>query len=64
MASSEGIDVLCMAAASPACDFKPLRTTRRAVGPHDVLLDMKYVGVCHTDLHAAAGHVDALMGKN
>ena len=37
---------------------------RRAVLPHDVLLEMRFVGVCHTDLHAAMGSLAALMGAN
>ncbi len=24
---------------------------RRAVGPHDVLIEIRYCGVCHTDIH-------------
>jgi uncharacterized zinc-type alcohol dehydrogenase-like protein len=31
----------------------PLRIERRAVGPRDVLLDVLYCGVCHSDLHIA-----------
>jgi uncharacterized zinc-type alcohol dehydrogenase-like protein len=57
-----GVNALCMATQSRACDFKPLRLTRRPVGPHDVLIEMKYCGVCHTDLHNAAGHLEALGG--
>lgn len=26
---------------------------RRAVGPHDVLIEIRYCGVCHTDIHFA-----------
>lgn len=60
--SAAPVDVLCMACADQSCDFKPERMQRRAVGPSDVLIDMKYCGVCHSDLHFAAGHVpDALM---
>ena len=34
------------------------RTTieRRPLGPRDVRLDLKFCGVCHTDLHKAANH--------
>ena len=61
---ADSTPVLCMATLDGRCDFKPLKTTRRAVLPNDVLIDMKYVGVCHTDLHVAVGHTEALMGKN
>jgi len=46
-----------MACHDPACDFKPLKMQRRPVGDFDVLLDMKYCGVCHSDLHIAANHL-------
>lgn len=29
----------------------PWHFERRAVGPHDVLIEIKYCGVCHTDIH-------------
>src|SRR5687768_8865104 len=35
---------------SPLSDFE---FTRREVGPHDVLIDILYCGVCHSDLHVA-----------
>ena len=42
-------DTLCMGCASAACDFKPLRLQRRPLGEHDVLIDMKFCGICHSD---------------
>jgi alcohol dehydrogenase (NADP+) len=33
--------------------FGPLQVTRRAIGPNDVLLDVLYCGVCHSDIHQA-----------
>jgi uncharacterized zinc-type alcohol dehydrogenase-like protein len=59
-APSGPIDVVCMATKGPECDFRPTKFTRRALLPTDVLIDMKYCGVCHTDLHTAAGHLAAL----
>ena len=53
----ENIDVICMACTGPECDFKPVRMQRRPVGPHDVLIDMKFCGVCHSDMHFAGGHI-------
>lgn len=29
----------------------------------DILFDIKYCGVCHSDLHSANGHLDSLVGK-
>jgi D-arabinose 1-dehydrogenase-like Zn-dependent alcohol dehydrogenase len=54
------IDVLCMACADKSCDFKPMRLQRRPLGEYDVQIEMKYCGICHTDLHAAAGHLGAI----
>jgi uncharacterized zinc-type alcohol dehydrogenase-like protein len=31
----------------------PLTIERRAVGPEDVLIDIEYCGVCHSDIHTA-----------
>jgi uncharacterized zinc-type alcohol dehydrogenase-like protein len=33
--------------------LKPFSFDRRAVGPHDVKIDILYCGVCHSDLHQA-----------
>ena len=44
-----GVESLCMATADASCDFKPLQVLRRPVGEYDVLIDMKYCGVCHSD---------------
>ena len=57
-------DVLCMATADGTCNFRPLRLSRRAPGPFDVSISMKYCGICHTDLHAACGDASALMGAH
>lgn len=51
-----GIDALCMACTDEKCDFKPMMMKRRALGPRDVMIEMKYCGVCHSDLHHAANH--------
>ncbi|MFG3306537.1 NAD(P)-dependent alcohol dehydrogenase [Streptomyces wuyuanensis] len=41
--------------AAPAAKAPLERTTipRRAVGEHDVLIDIKYAGICHSDIHQA-----------
>ena len=31
--------------------LEPLDITRRAVGPHDVRIDIAYCGLCHSDIH-------------
>lgn len=55
------VNCIMMATETKNCDFKPRRFDRRPVGDYDVLIDMKYCGICHSDLHAAAGHVEMFM---
>lgn len=35
--------------------FKPTTIERREVGPRDVLIDIKFAGICHSDIHTARG---------
>ncbi len=39
------------AAQSATSQLAPWHFERRAVGPHDVLIEIRYCGVCHTDIH-------------
>ncbi|MBJ6723358.1 NAD(P)-dependent alcohol dehydrogenase [Geomesophilobacter sediminis] len=39
------------AAASPNAPLAPYRIERREPGPHDVLIDILYCGICHSDIH-------------
>lgn len=39
------------AAQTAETDLAPWNFERREVGPHDVLMEILYCGVCHTDLH-------------
>lgn len=38
-----------------AGSFAPMTIQRRALGANDVLLDVLYAGVCHSDVHTARG---------
>ena len=40
-------------AASATAPLKPIEIQRRAIGPKDVLLDVLYCGICHSDIHQA-----------
>jgi uncharacterized zinc-type alcohol dehydrogenase-like protein len=31
----------------------PMTTERRDLGPHDVLIEIRYCGICHTDISHA-----------
>ena len=35
--------------------FKPTTIKRRDIGPKDILIEIKYAGICHSDLHTARG---------
>jgi hypothetical protein len=43
---------LCMATASGACDFKPQWINRRALGPNDVLIDMKVLAFITSEVNS------------
>ncbi|MFT3934265.1 MAG: NAD(P)-dependent alcohol dehydrogenase [Chitinophagaceae bacterium] len=45
------IQAKAYAAQSPTTDLAPWNFERREVGPHDVQIEIKYCGVCHSDLH-------------
>jgi uncharacterized zinc-type alcohol dehydrogenase-like protein len=35
--------------------LRPFAFARRALNPHDVLIEIKYSGICHSDIHQARG---------
>lgn len=39
------------AAHGPGQELKPFEIERREPGPNDVLIDVKYCGICHSDVH-------------
>lgn len=43
------------AATSPTEPLVATTIERREVGPHDVLIDIAYAGVCHSDIHTVRG---------
>jgi alcohol dehydrogenase (NADP+) len=43
------------AAAAPKAPLKRTTIPRRPVGEHDVAIEIKYAGVCHSDIHTARG---------
>ncbi|MFF3576874.1 NAD(P)-dependent alcohol dehydrogenase [Streptomyces mirabilis] len=48
--------VAAYAAATAGAPLERTTIERRPVGDHDVLIDIKYTGVCHTDIHRARAH--------
>lgn len=45
------LTVPAYAATSATEPLAPTTVERRDVGPHDVLIDIKYCGICHSDIH-------------
>jgi alcohol dehydrogenase (NADP+) len=45
------IETKAYAAPSAGAPLKPHAITRREPGPHDVLIEIAYCGVCHSDVH-------------
>ena len=41
------------AAMEAGAKFQPFTFERRSVGPRDVLLEIRYCGICHSDIHQA-----------
>lgn len=48
-------DVHAYAAFSATDPLGPLTISRREVGPRDILIDIKYCGICHSDIHHVRG---------
>ena len=47
------MDVAAVAAVAPDAPLEKSTVTRREVGPHDVLIETEYAGICHSDIHTA-----------
>ena len=47
------MDARCLACDDTTCAFRPLVIQRRAVGPKDILIQIKFCGVCASDLWTA-----------
>ncbi|MEE2522090.1 NAD(P)-dependent alcohol dehydrogenase [Pseudarthrobacter sp. J75] len=49
------LTVNAYAAHSATEPLAPTTIERRDVGPHDVLIDIKFAGICHSDIHTVRG---------
>ena len=49
------LTVNAYAATSPTDPLVPSTITRRDVGPKDVLIEIAYAGICHSDIHTVRG---------
>ncbi|MDR2374100.1 MAG: NAD(P)-dependent alcohol dehydrogenase [Bifidobacteriaceae bacterium] len=48
-------EVKALAAPDSSAQFSRTEITRRDPGPDEVLIDIKYAGICHSDIHTARG---------
>lgn len=48
-----GIPGLAMGCQDCTCNFKPFHFERRDMGDYDIHIEMKFCGICHSDLHTA-----------
>lgn len=60
-AQTAGIATKGYAAHDTSAKFAPFDFTRRDVGPNDVLIDIEYCGICHSDIHQAKNEWPDLM---
>ena len=49
------INAKARAVFNPEDPFKPTMIERRDLKSHDVLIEIKFAGICHSDIHAARG---------
>ncbi|MBK9214095.1 MAG: NAD(P)-dependent alcohol dehydrogenase [Chloracidobacterium sp.] len=58
---TSGIATKGFATHSNEAKFEPFNFARRHVGPHDILIDIAYCGICHSDIHQAKNEWPDLM---
>jgi alcohol dehydrogenase (NADP+) len=44
-------EVKCYNAVSPTEPLVPGKLVRRGLGPQDIVISIKYAGICHSDIH-------------
>lgn len=52
-AETQGIQTRGFATHNAEAKFEPFNFVRRDVGPKDILIDIAYCGICHSDIHQA-----------
>ena len=52
-AATQGIATRGFAVSDKDAKFEPFEFARREVGPKDILIDILYAGICHSDIHQA-----------
>ncbi len=59
--AAEGIATRGFAVSGPEATFEPFEFQRREVGPKDILIDILYAGICHSDIHQARAEWEPLI---
>jgi alcohol dehydrogenase (NADP+) len=54
----------CYWAATAGSPLEPATITRRAPGPHDIVIAIAYAGICHSDIHQARDEWKDVWGNN
>ncbi|MFN0277942.1 MAG: NAD(P)-dependent alcohol dehydrogenase [Pyrinomonadaceae bacterium] len=63
-AEAKGTATKGYATHSTEAKFEPFEFTRREVGPNDLLIDIEYAGICHSDIHQAKNEWKDTMPTN
>lgn len=59
--AAEGIATRGFAVSGPEATFEPFEFQRRELGPKDILIDILYSGICHSDIHQARAEWEPLI---
>jgi uncharacterized zinc-type alcohol dehydrogenase-like protein len=52
------LEVRARCTCAPRAPFEATTVRRRDLGPHDILIDIVYSGICHSDIHYAYGEFE------
>lgn len=61
---SKPFEVKCWLAPGPGAPLVPGKITRRGVAPDDVVIRIRYAGICHSDIHQARNEWADEWGEN
>jgi alcohol dehydrogenase (NADP+) len=60
-AATQGIATRGFAVTGADAKFEPFEFARREVGPKDILIDILYAGICHSDIHQVRGEWEPMV---
>src|SRR5687768_4259 len=59
--TTQGIATKGFATYGPEAKFEEFEFARREIGPKDILIDIQYCGICHSDIHQARAEWEPLI---